>query len=163
MIRQMAEALEYVHGQGYIHRDICPRNFIASQDLSKVKLIDFGLTVPATEKFMGEGNRTGTPNYMAPEIVRRKPTDQRVDIFAFGVTAYQLLTFELPWPTEDTTGKAAMAHDIKAPVPITDLRPKLTPQLAEAIMNCLSRDPAGRPQSMALFLRAIRQVHKEEV
>ena len=47
------------------------------------------------------GNRTGTPNYMAPEVVRRKPTDQRLDIFAYGVSMYELFAFELPWQRGD--------------------------------------------------------------
>ena len=55
------------------------------------------------------GNRTGTPNYMAPEVVRRKPTDQRLDIFAYGVSMYELFAFELPWQ-RGTDGRAAMAH-----------------------------------------------------
>ena len=102
LIKQMSDALYYVHKQGYIHRDICPRNFICSPDINHIKLIDFGLTVPATPAFMQPGNRTGTPLYMAPEVVRRRPTDQRVDVFSFGVTCYQLLSFELPWPGGET-------------------------------------------------------------
>ncbi len=82
IVRQMAEALEAVHAAGLIHRDICPRNFICSEDLQSTKLIDFGLTVPAEPGFTQPGNRTGTPNYMAPEIIRRRPTDQHLDIFA---------------------------------------------------------------------------------
>ena len=90
-IREAAEALAAVHEAGYIHRDVCPRNFILTNDGDDIKLIDFGLTVPATKEFMQPGNRTGTPNYMAPELVRRRATDQRLDIFAFGVTAYRNL------------------------------------------------------------------------
>ena len=81
LLRQAAEALAAVHRAGYIHRDICPRNFVVDKDCESLKLIDFGLTVPATPPFMQPGNRTGTPNYMAPEVVRRRPTDQRLDIF----------------------------------------------------------------------------------
>ena len=92
-IRQMAEAIEAVHQAGFIHRDICPRNFICNRDLKWLKLIDFGLTVPDDGPFRMPGNRTGTPQYMAPEIVRRRATDKRVDIFSFGVTAYRMLTF----------------------------------------------------------------------
>ena len=82
LIKQMADSLAYVHAKGYIHRDICPRNFICSTDITHIKLIDFGLTVPATEPFMRPGNRTGTPLYMAPEIVRRRKTDHRLDILS---------------------------------------------------------------------------------
>ena len=116
-IRQAAEALAAVHEAGFIHRDVCPRNFLLCNKREDIKLIDFGLTVPATRWFMQPGNRTGTPNYMAPELVRRRPTDQRLDVFAFGVTAYEFCTFELPW-LRGTTGMAAMAHD----QPPTDIR-----------------------------------------
>ena len=113
LLQQMTEGLNAVHTKQFIHRDICPRNFICTTDLESVKLIDFGLTVPATKEFMAPGNRTGTPNYMAPEIMRRRTTDQRVDLFSLGVTMYQLCTFELPWPTSDTSGKAALLHDTR--------------------------------------------------
>ena len=97
MMRDMAQSLDYVHSQGYIHRDVCPRNFITTPEVDMVKMIDFGLTVPATPPFMAPGNRTGTPLYMSPEIVRRRKTDLRVDIFSLGVTFYCLLTMSHPW------------------------------------------------------------------
>jgi serine/threonine-protein kinase len=161
LIQQMAEALSYVHKAGFIHRDICPRNYICNQAFTKVTLIDFGLTVPATKHFMQPGNRSGTPNYMSPEVVRRRKTDQRLDIFSFGVTTYQLLTFELPWPGGDVTGKAAMAHDTKPPVDIFELQPELNPRLGETIMTCLSVDPDGRPRTMDDFLMRVRGIDDE--
>ncbi len=148
LIRQMAEAIREVHGQNFIHRDVCPRNFICSPEKDSLKLIDFGLTVPATKEFMQPGNRTGTPLYMAPEVVRRRVTDQRLDIFSLGVTAYQLCTFELPWPATDTTGMAALAHDTHAPTDILEYSPDLNPGVAKAIMKCINPDPNDRPQSM---------------
>ncbi len=159
-IRQAAEALAAVHEAGFIHRDICPRNFLLCENREDVKLIDFGLTIPATRPFMLPGNRTGTPNYMAPELVRRQPTDQRVDLFAFGVSAFELLTGELPW-TRGTTGMAAMAHD-QPPADIRQYRPKIHPKLAEAIYSCLKADPAKRCPSAVHFLRAIRGVEHED-
>ncbi len=162
LVRQMAEALQYVHEKGFIHRDVCPRNFIYLPQSQSLKLIDFGLTVPATEPFMRPGNRTGTPLYMSPEVVRRRATDQRLDIFAFGVSAYQVCTYELPWPVADATGKAALAHDTQPPTDILKYRPTLNRKLAKAIMKCIEPDRNNRPQSMEQFLTMIRDVREDD-
>ncbi|HUT10798.1 MAG TPA: serine/threonine-protein kinase [Thermoguttaceae bacterium] len=155
-ITQAAEGLAAVHAAGLIHRDVCPRNYILTEDRESLKLTDFGLTVPATPPFMQPGKRTGTPNYMAPEVVRRRPTDQRLDIFAFGVTIYEMCTFELPW-LSGATGMAAMSHD----TPPTDIRqysPKLHPRLAKAIHACLEPNVERRCPSIQRFLQFIRGV-----
>jgi serine/threonine-protein kinase len=161
LIRQMAETLDVVHQAEFVHRDVCPRNFICTPDLKSLKLIDFGLTVPATKPFMAPGNRTGTPAYMAPEIIRRRPTDQRLDIFALGVSIYQLCAFELPWPGSDASGKVAMLHDTVAPVPLLKVRPDLNPALADMIMQCLAVDPNERPQTAAELFQSLRRILKE--
>lgn len=160
LIRQLAEAVRAVHEAELIHRDICPRNFICSEGLESAKLIDFGLTVPAEPEFMQPGNRTGTPNYMAPEIIRRRPTDQRLDIFALGVTCYQLLALELPWPSLDASGKAAMLHDSREPTDILELCPHLNRALAELLHGCMAKDPSERPTAEH-FLRLLAQVPSE--
>ena len=160
LIRQAAEALSAVHHAGYIHRDICPRNFVCDKECSSLKLLDFGLTVPATPQFMQPGNRTGTANYMAPEVVRRKPTSQRLDIFAFGVTAYELCAFELPWPRG--AGQAAMAHGSQEPTDIRKKCPKIDPRLERAIYACLESSPDKRPASMDEFLKMIKGVERED-
>ena len=162
LIREMAECIQSVHDHGFIHRDICPRNFICYESLDRLKMIDFGLTVPDEEPYRMPGNRTGTPQYMAPEIVRRRSTDQRVDLFAFGVTVYRLLTFEHPWGTTDTTGTAALVHDTQEVTPITEHRPHLHPNLASAIHRCLQIDPSKRMESCKRFLAAIRNVEHED-
>jgi eukaryotic-like serine/threonine-protein kinase len=161
LIRQMAEAVLAVHRAGYIHRDICPRNFICSPELDSLKLIDFGLTLPDLPEFRKPGNRTGTPMYMAPEIVRRRSTDQRVDVFAFGVTAYELLAFQLPWPWAEATGRGALTHDSDDPVPILEIAPQLNRTLAAAVSDCLFADREKRPQSLEVFLNRIRRVQSE--
>ena len=160
LIQQAAEALMAVHAAGYIHRDICPRNFVLNRDGDTLKLIDFGLTVPATPPYMQPGNRTGTANYMAPEVVRRRATDQRLDIFAFGVTAYELCAFELPWPRG--TGQAAMAHGTEDPTDIRRYCPWINPRLAEAITACLAPSPEKRPKSMEQFLKLIKGLKRED-
>jgi len=161
LLRQAAESIAVVHEAGYIHRDICPRNFVVLKDMSELKLIDFGLSVPNTEDFTKPGNRTGTPAYMSPEVARRRPTDQRLDIFSFGVTAYEMLTWRLPWQSAKKDGKAALAHDSVEPTQLLELRPELDPRLASAIMRCLVTDPAKRPQTMKSFLSLIINVQRE--
>ena len=161
LLRQAADAIAAVHAAGFIHRDICPRNFVASKDVSNLKLIDFGLTVPATAPYMAPGNRTGTANYMAPEVVRRKPTSQTLDIFSFGVTAYEMCAFALPWPKG--TGKEAMVHGTEAPTDIRRYRPNIHPRLAEAIAACIESVPQKRPQSIEEFLKLIHGVQQEDV
>ena len=146
LIRQMTEAVGAVHKAGFIHRDICPRNFICSKKATDLKLIDFGLTVPATPEFMQPGNRTGTPSYMAPEVIRRRPTDQRLDLFSLGVTCYQLCAMELPWPGQDVSGMAAMLHDTQEPIDLRKACPWVHPVLAGVIMECLAIHPYQRPQ-----------------
>lgn len=161
LIRQMAEALKYVHEQGFIHRDICPRNYICFTNMEQVKMIDFGLTVPATKDFMQPGNRTGTPLYMSPEIVRRKPTDQRVDVFSFGVTCYHLCTFELPWPVGDASGLAALQHDTHPARDIFEYRPDLDRTLGNAIMAAMRPRLNDRTATMDQFLQQIRTVKSD--
>ncbi len=159
-IRQTAEALQYIHETGYIHRDVCPRNLMLTGDGETIKLIDFGLTVPATPPFMQPGNRTGTPSYMAPELVRRFATDHRLDVFAFGVTAYEICTNQLPWP-RGSTGLAALAHE-QPPTDIRTYRPQISPELARAIHACVEPDLKKRCPSMQDFLRMIRRLKHED-
>ncbi len=160
LIRQAAQALQAVHEAGFIHRDVCPRNFIFASDEETMKLTDFGLTVPAEGAFLQPGNRTGTPNYMAPELVRRRATDHTLDVFAFGVTVYEMCTGELPWMSGDT-GQAAMTHDTP-PTPITNYRPQIDPALAKAIHTCLAAEPNERCPSMEEFLKSIEGIESED-
>ena len=152
-ITHAAEGLAAVHAAGFIHRDVCPRNLLLTDDREELKLTDFGLSVPATPPFMQAGRRTGTPDYMAPEVVRRRPIDQRLDVFAFGVTVYELCTFELPWP-RGGNGLAAMAHD-SPPVDVRRPRPSIDPRLAKAIHSCIEADVQRRCRSMEQFLGTI--------
>jgi serine/threonine-protein kinase len=162
LILQMAEAVDAVHKAGFIHRDVCPRNFIVAPDGKSLKLIDFGLTLPDKPAFRQPGNRTGTPLYLAPEIVRRRQTDQRVDIFAFGVSCYQLCAGDFPWPATDVTGTGALAHDTSPPEPILRKAPRLNQTLAKVIMQCIQADPNARPQSMEAVLKQLRTVTGDE-
>lgn len=162
LMKQAAEALQVVHEAGYIHRDVCPRNFVCSQDVTSLKLIDFGLTVPARKEFMQPGMRTGTPNYMAPEVVRRKPTDHRLDIFAFGVSMYEMFSFELPWQRGTGDGLAAMSNGQSEPDPLDKLVPGIHPDIVKAVHHCLAPNPEARTHSFKQFLSAVSHVHHEK-
>src|SRR5262245_11850404 len=93
---QTAEAIGYLHSQGYLHRDICPRNIMVTRE-GVVKLIDLGVAIPNRPEFCRPGNRTGRPDYLAPEIIRRVTTDARVVIFFQQKTAYEIFTASKPW------------------------------------------------------------------
>ena len=151
-IKQIAAALLHVHEAGYIHRDFCPRNILVGGDGKTLKLFDFGITVPDKEEFRQPKNRTGTPLFMAPEIVRRRETDHTVDIFAFGITVYQILTLKHPWGVEENSSKSALLFDSR---PATDIRqhiPKLDNNVADAVMSCLEVDRKKRCGSIKRFM-----------
>jgi len=122
----------------------------------RLVLFDFGLTVPDKPSFLQPGNRIGTPSYMAPEVVRRRPIDKRIDIFSFGVTAYEICTLDMPWPRA-AGGKAALRHD-SPPRDIREFWPDIPPALATAIMACIAAEPDRRPPSMEKFLERVSAV-----
>lgn len=155
-IVQLGEALEYFHEQNWIHRDICPRNVVVDQHLS-VKLIDFGLVVPNTPEYQAPGNRTGTAMYMAPELVKRQKTDQRIDIFAYAVTCFEMLAKELPWAGGESLETVVQRINLP-PKDLKKLVPGIDPIVAKAIMRGLAREPADRWQTMSKMLEPLHYV-----
>ncbi len=159
-LAQMAEALEYIHKQGFLHRDICPRNVMVTKE-GLVKMIDFGLTIPNTPEFCKPGNRTGTPNYLAPELIRRVPTDHRVDLFALGVTAYETFTHDLPWEKAESL-QTLLSHLNTAPRDPRDLRPDLDKPTTAFLLKAVERDPALRYRTAAEFREALEALPKQD-
>lgn len=151
---QIGEALNHFHQQNWIHRDICPRNIMVSDEKS-VRLIDFGLVVPNTPEFRRPGNRTGTASYMAPELIKRQPTDQRLDIFSYAVTCFEMYTRRFPWDAALTID-AVLQHINKPPVEITTLVQGIDKQIAAAIMKGLKANPDERWQKVSEMVAEIR-------
>ncbi len=152
---QIADALDYLHRQKWIHRDICPRNILVTED-NRIKLIDFGLVVPNTPPFRKPGNRTGTANYMAPELIKRQTTDERIDLFSYAVTCYEMYAKRHPWDAALTLD-AVVQHINKPPKPITDLVPKIDEQIGNTIMKGLAARPDDRWQSAAEMAHEFRE------
>jgi serine/threonine protein kinase len=151
---QIGEALSHFHQNNWIHRDVCPRNIMITED-NQVKLIDFGLTVPDTSDFRKPGNRTGTANYMAPELIKRQPTDLRVDVFSYAVTCFEMYTKRHPWDAAMTLD-AVLQHINLPAIDIIDLVPNMDPKIAEIIMKGLEANPANRWQTVDEMVVALR-------
>jgi serine/threonine protein kinase len=155
---QLGRAIAYLHRQNWIHRDICPRNIIVDAE-QQVKLIDFGLVVPNTEPFRAPGNRTGTANYMAPELIKRLRTDQRIDLFSYAVSAFEMYTRRLPWPAGDTF-ESVVQHVNNPPHDIREYLPDIDGELADVIMKGLAREPSARWQSAQDMVDTLRRVRE---
>lgn len=151
---QLSQAIEAVHNQGFVHRDICPRNVMVTKG-GVVKLIDFGLTIPQLPYFLKPGNRTGTPNYLAPEVIRRGSTDARVDLFAMGVTAYQVFTYALPWE-KSVSLQTLLSHMNSPGKNAREIRPDLDDATFRFLTKAIEREPKERYQSAADFRIALQ-------
>ncbi|MGC8644633.1 MAG: serine/threonine protein kinase, partial [Isosphaeraceae bacterium] len=155
-LAQAAEGIAAVHAAGFIHHDINPRNFLLNRE-QQVKVIDFGLAVPNTAAFRGPGNRTGTLQYMAPELIRREPIDERIDVFSFGVVAYELLTDRLPYP--GSTSTASMLQRINTePVDPAQVKPKLSDELCAVLRKLIARKREDRWPSLANLAEILRSI-----
>ena len=156
LIVELAEAIHYFHHRNWIHRDICPRNVLIDRNAS-VKLIDFGLVVPNTPAFQEPGNRTGTANYMAPELIKRQHTDQRIDVFSFAVSCYEMYTKDLPWPALGIGIDGMLKRINQPPRDIRELVPDIDEQVAATIMRGLEPAPGDRWQGMIEVLMQFRE------
>ncbi len=155
-LSQLANGLEYLHKKGFLHRDICPRNVMVTND-GVVKIIDLGLTIPYKTDFCKPGNRTGTTNYLAPELIKRQTTDHRVDMFALGVTAYETFTGTTPWEKAASL-PVLLAHMNKPPRDPRDFNPELDDQTIAVLLKSIERDPKQRYQRPAEFRDALEEL-----
>ncbi|MDZ4686809.1 MAG: serine/threonine-protein kinase [Planctomycetaceae bacterium] len=158
---ELGEAIEYFHRENWIHRDICPRNVMIDRDLT-VKLIDFGLVVPNTPTFQAPGNRTGTANYMAPELIKRQRTDQRLDIFSYAITCFEMCAKRLPWEAAETL-EAVTQHINAPPVDLAKVSKDIDPQVSTTIMKGLAVRPDDRWQTMTEMLEPFREAEQRRL
>lgn len=160
VLTQAAEGLAEVHARGFIHHDFGPKNVLVNRD-GDAKLIDFGLAVPNTEAFRRPGNRTGTLQYMAPELLRREVTDERIDVFSFGVTAYELFTDRLPY--DATNSMAMMLQRINSdPLDPARANPRLSPELCALLRKATARRRDDRYPSMTALIQDMQALPTDE-
>jgi eukaryotic-like serine/threonine-protein kinase len=134
--RQLCAGLGAAHAQGVLHRDLKPANVLID-DEGRVRITDFGIAITRSES--GHHTLIGTPGYMAPEQLEPGARlSERTDIYALGLVLYELVTGRHPFQRAETAGP---------PVRPALLVPDVNPQLEEAILKALSRDPRSRPGS----------------
>ncbi|MBA4062507.1 MAG: serine/threonine protein kinase [Isosphaera sp.] len=158
---QLCDAVQYLHDNKWLHRDLCPRNVMVDAE-GVLKLIDFGLTVPYTPAFTTGGNRTGTADILAPELIKRKPTDHRIDLFALGVTAFEIFTGQLPWersPSSEETFRRRLNTPARDP---QDLNPKVDDELAAVLRKSVGKEPHERYQTAAAFKEALEKIGERD-
>ena len=150
-----ATGLSHVHESGYMHLDFKPENILVTRNAA-VRLIDFDMAQPIPEKPAKFSKNPGTPGYMAPEQLKREPIDARADIFAYGVSAYELLTNQKPFPGE-TPAEILAAQMLPAgPAPLREHNPDVPPALEKVVMRCLERDPDRRYPFSGVMLRELQ-------
>ena len=164
LLRQACHSLADAHARGFIHRDIKPANIYVCRmglDYDFVKVLDFGLVKDrnrdAGQTLMTAADgTTGTPAYMAPEIILGEvDVDRRADVYALGCVAYFLLTGQLVFEAE-TPMKMVLQHVQSQPVPPSKRTELAIPrELDELVLACLEKNPENRPQdAQELFLAA---------
>jgi len=159
VLREAAAALDFAHKKGIVHRDIKPANIMLHED-GTVKITDFGVArLPASQLATQTGAVVGTPSYMAPEQALGKPVDGRSDQFSLAVIAYELLTGEKPFSSENLAGLVyKIAHE--DPAPPSRLNPTLGWQVDVVLGRALSKGPAGRFPSCTEFVEALEAAVK---
>jgi len=160
ILLQIADGLEYLHKNQFLHRDLCPRNVMVTKE-NVVKLIDFGLTIPYRPEFCKPGNRTGTTEYLAPEVIKRTTTDHRVDLFMLGVTAYEMFTGDLPWERNPDSLQTLLSHMKMAGRDPLESNPKLDKATVQFLRKAIEREPKDRFQTAHEFAEALKALPKQ--
>ncbi|MEW5915118.1 MAG: protein kinase, partial [Gemmatimonadota bacterium] len=146
LVAEIADALDYAHTRGVIHRDIKPDNVLLDEHTGRAMVNDFGIAraIEAGTRLTVTGNAVGTPTYMSPEqALGEREVDGRSDIYSLGCVAYQMITGRLPFNPSNTMA-LLHKHVNERPRPIADLRPDAPRALREAIERALQKSPEDR-------------------
>ena len=160
----VCEALDYVHGQGVVHRDLKPENIMVS-DEDRVKLIDFGISACEGMRrltFSKLSNAMGTPDYIAPEQIKRKHIDGRADIYALGVILFEMLIGQTPF---NGPNPFAVMNDrlVNDPPAAREINPEISIQMQEILHRAMERNPEDRFARAAEFSAALARPECVEI
>jgi len=153
MLIQLTRCVSYLHDHELIHRDLKPANVIVQGD-GTVKLVDFGLARSLNELYVRGTRVRGTPAYMAPEQVMGIHLTVSTDLYQLGITMYEMLAGELPYPS----GDMAYAHVHKVPPLLSDKYP-IDQELCALVASCLKKQPKDRPASARDLLDQLSQIY----
>jgi serine/threonine-protein kinase len=154
IVAQVADALDYAHSQGVVHRDIKPTNIMVGRD-GRVTLTDFGIARAAEDsRLTGTGQMIGTPHYMAPEQVQVGAADRRTDVYALGIVLFEMLTGRVPF--QATTPLAVLHKQAYEPPPSPrSFNPALPVSVEGVLQVALAKDPQQRFRSAGQMVRAL--------
>ncbi len=153
-VRQVAEALHYAHEEKLIHRDIKPENMLLGPR-NEILLSDFGIaTVTQSARYQQAPTMAGTLAYMAPEQIQGHPHPAS-DQYALGIVVYEWLCGERPF--QGTFTEVAAQQALRAPAPLRQKLPQLSPAVEEVLMTALAKDPRDRFADMRAFALALER------
>jgi len=151
IVRELADALDYLHAAGLVHRDVKDSNVMLALD-GRVTLLDFGIALTSSaQRLTRAGVGLGTPETAAPEQILGAGISPAVDLYALGVLTYQMLCGRLPFTGDLSHVLYAQAH--LTPPPLRDLRRDLPEWVYSAIAAMLAKEPAQRPRSAGEAVR----------
>ncbi len=159
VVARTAEALDYAHAQDVIHRDIKPANMMFDPETLDTKITDFGIARLTNSTSTRTGIVLGTPSFMAPEQLEGRNVTGRSDLFALGVTLFQLLAGQLPFRADSMTGLMDKIANADHP-PLRTIRPDLPPCVSLIVDRALKKDPAERFETAGEMARALRACAK---